>query len=360
MASLTKRGEIYYLEWRDDLGRHQRKSTRTKNRTAAERLLREFNSGSLTRHKSAHLPLEVHLKDFLAALSATCKPQQVGLVRERIERVLDATGCRKIEQLTPSRIIGTVGTFDSLKKPGTLLSVASRKYYLRSMKQFSKWLCVERRYPHDVLASLNLRSILKRWISAEDAGQTPRTRFSDAELQTLFQHLATSETVICGLTPLERLRVYRLAACTGLRKTELSYLTPNWIDLEAATLVVPAGRAKAKRRDTIVLPAPSVEWLKTWLSGLPADQEIFPRLRQIKAAQMLRRDLLAAGLPDVKDGARMVFHSVRHTFCSKLFESDLTLAEAVSQARHSDPRQTMAYTHVDRATLKSKLDGGQW
>lgn len=377
MANLYQRtsGGNFYIEWRDELGRNQRKSTGTRNRVAAEKLLREFErGGGSTTHKLAHLPLEQHAKDFITALAATTKPQQTKLAKERLNRVLATTGCTKIEQLTPSRVVSAIGTFrvrdqrfvqrrrkrgqDTEVQPDTdrPLSVRSKKFYLQIMRQFAKWLQTERRYPVDVLASLNVRHVMKMWVSADDTGESTRNRLTDEELQTLFTFLASDTRVVQGVSAMDRLRAYRLACNTGLRRTELSYLQPAWIDLGTGTLTVPAGRAKAKRRDTVVLSPPFVDWLVTWLPELPKSQEVLPRLRQINTGKLLRADLAAAGLPTERDGELLDFHCLRHTYCTRLWEQGLTVAEAVAQARHSDPKLTLAYTHVDQTRLRDKLN----
>src|SRR4029078_1488128 len=65
-----------------------------------------------------------------------------------------------------------------------------------------------------------------------------------------------------------------------------------------------------------------------------------------KAADMIRPDLEAAGIPFVvegPDGARYAdFHALRHSFIALLDRSGATLKEAMQLARHSDPKLTMA------------------
>lgn len=374
MAHLYQRnGGIYYIEWRDELGKHHKKSTRTANRIAAERLLKEHDAGAIPTHKQANLPLEHHVKDFIAAMQATTKPQQWQNAKSEIERIIAAIGCTKIEHLTPAKVISVVGSFRKrnpryVQKKGNRdgitpdtdkpLSVTTKKSYLKSIRHFTRWLVAERRYPHDVLSGLDLRRVLKQWISDDDVGVTTRNRYTDEEIQKLLAFVECDTRVIKGLSPADRYRAYRIAANTGLRRLELSRMTPGWFDLDTGKLVIPAGKSKAKRSDTVVLPDDFVAWLRTWLPSLPARQEILPRLRAVNTAAVLRKDLERAGLPTMRDGEALDFHCLRHTFCSRLWEAGLALPEAKQQSRHATAEMILRYSHVDHDQIKRKLGDG--
>src|SRR5262249_24862075 len=79
-------------------------------------------------------------------------------------------------------------------------------------------------------------------------------------------------------------------------------------------------------------PAGEPVWPGTWADG--------------DAAEMLRIDLEAAGVPYVVEGPDgplyADFHSLRHSYIALLDRSGATLKEAMQLARHSDPKLTMA------------------
>src|SRR5207249_2348211 len=65
-----------------------------------------------------------------------------------------------------------------------------------------------------------------------------------------------------------------------------------------------------------------------------------------KAAEMIRMDLEAAGIPYVVEGPDgplfADFHALRHSYIALLDKAGATLKEAMQLARHSDPKLTMA------------------
>ena len=77
-----------------------------------------------------------------------------------------------------------------------------------------------------------------------------------------------------------------------------------------------------------------------------------------KPADMLKRDLKAAGIPYRDASGRVAdFHALRHTFITRLVRSGVALAVAKSLARHSTITLTMDhYTHTLMEDERSALD----
>src|SRR5439155_4976937 len=77
------------------------------------------------------------------------------------------------------------------------------------------------------------------------------------------------------------------------------------------------------------------------------------------AAEMLRGDLAAAGIP-YRDGAGRVadFHALRHSYITLLERSGVSPKMAQKLARHSDIRLTMnVYTHAQLHDLAGAVEG---
>src|SRR5262249_45870463 len=135
---------------------------------------------------------------------------------------------------------------------------------------------------------------------------------------------------------------------TGFRSDELASLLPASFDLDAEppTVVCRAGYTKNGKTATQPLPAEIAEVLRGYLADRPAEQPVWPGSWHERAADMLRDDLEAAGIPYVIEGPdgplHADFHALRHSYVALLDQAGLTLKQAMQLARHSDPKLTMA------------------
>ncbi len=69
------------------------------------------------------------------------------------------------------------------------------------------------------------------------------------------------------------------------------------------------------------------------------------------------RDYDAAGIPEIAPGGTLVFHGLRHTYCSLLIESGANVKEAQTLLRHMDPKITMnVYSHVGKHRLAATAE----
>jgi hypothetical protein len=102
--------------------------------------------------------------------------------------------------------------------------------------------------------------------------------------------------------------------------------------------------------------------LALYLRGKPAARPVWPGSWKDRAADVLRVDLAAAGVPYTVQGPDgplyADFHSLRHTFITMLERSGASPKAAQALARHSDIRLTMnRYTHADQAALARAVNG---
>jgi site-specific recombinase XerD len=89
--------------------------------------------------------------------------------------------------------------------------------------------------------------------------------------------------------------------------------------------------------------------------GRSPDELLFVNLPRIDSfAEMLHKDMKAAGISITVAGERVDFHALRHTYVTNLVASGMNPKTAMDLARHSDVNLTFArYAHV---TTRQKAD----
>jgi len=148
---------------------------------------------------------------------------------------------------------------------------------------------------------------------------------------------------------------------TGFRAGEVASLKPDSfaLDAEPPVALLPARITKNRQGATQPLPPDVAEQLRAYLAGKPAGFPLWPGNWSDNAADMLRLELDACGIPDVIEGPNgplyADFHSLRHSYIALLDKSGATLKEAMQLARHSDPKLTMAVSGRARCTTWAPL-----
>ncbi len=290
-----------------------------------------------------------HVEDFIATLRASgTTPKHLANTKHRLEAVIVAIGANRIGDLTPSAAQRAVG---AMLEGEEAISLRTANSYLTSVKHFSRWLWRDGRARTHVLAPL------KGYNVATDRRRVRRA-LSDLEIGRLLRCAFEGPNVLGMIGP-DRAMLYALAVGTGLRANELRSLTPESFALDAtpATVTVEAGYSKHRRRDVLPLPPALASGLKPWLASKAPGERVF-KLRD-RAAEMLRADLTAAEIPITTQDGVADFHSLRHTFISRLVRSGVNVKLAQELARHSDPKLTLnVYSHVgmeDKALAMSNL-----
>ena len=313
-------------------------------------------------------PLREHVADWAAALRAAGRTaKHVKLVRSRVARLLDATGARRVSELEPETFQAAVEHLHDADG----LSLQTCLHYVRAVKGFAKWLRDVKRSRDDRLAPV-------KGYNAEQDRRLVRRELGDGEL-TAVLGAAESGPPVLGMAGPDRAVLYGVALTTGLRADELRTLTPQSFDLDAAppVVVVEAKRSKRRKRDTQPLPRQIAARLRDWLDGKPSGAPCF-RFPEDKAAKLIRADLRAAREASV-DGAATAaerearersdflrykadagvadFHSLRHTFVSRLVRSGCNPKLAQKLARHSTPVLTLGrYAHAELADGAAALE----
>lgn len=146
--------------------------------------------------------------------------------------------------------------------------------------------------------------------------------------------------------------VIRFAILTGLRKGEIIGLRWHDIDLTRCQLVIHAARAKGKRSRHVPLNDSAFEILKRLPAPVSPDALVFPNQVGRPMENLhhhFRRAARAAGLKGVS------FHTLRHTFASRIVMATGSLVEARELLGHRDYRVTLRYAHLTDAHLRKAI-----
>jgi integrase len=265
--------------------------------------------------------------------------EQVKLVVYRAERIVEACRVRTLSDLSASRVQKFLA---DLRADG--LSIQTSNHYLRAIKQFSRWLLRDCRAGEDPLAFISMLNV------ATDR-RHDRRPLTETEFTALIAATTTGKTM-SRLTGQDRAMLYRVAAYTGLRASELASLTPESFRLADTppTVTVLAAYSKHRRQDVLPLHPSLVESLRPWLAGKKPGSPVWPGTwaRGKRAGKTLQRDLKVAGIPYIDDqGLYADFHALRHTFITNMIKSGINPKTAQSLARHSTIDLTMnVYTKL--------------
>ena len=377
-TKVKERSKVWSARYRDADG-ILREEKLFRDKTASQQKLNELvrkselgRAGLVNPHEQhAKMPLADHLDQFIADLRNRGRSvAHVDLIETRVRSLIGKSKAKFIGDLSASQVQTSLAT---LQDEG--LSQQTVNHYLRAIKQFSRWLVKDRRTAVDALQHLAGGNV------ATDR-RLERRELSDGELRLLLDAARTGKPSL-GLTGWQRFALYATALGTGLRANELASLTRRSFDLtdETATVSIEAAHEKARRGDTLPLPPDLAEMLKPWLATLGGDEPLWPGpwARQKRASKFLQVDLANARLRWLetadddeqreamektdflkyrdRDDQQADFHSLRHTFLSRLGRSGASAKVMQRLARHSTVELTIGrYTHAGLFDLSAAVN----
>jgi integrase len=196
----------------------------------------------------------------------------------------------------PARRYPRATVFALMEQAGRGASPQTVNHHVQALRAFGRWLAGKRlpSNPFDRLTLLN---------TATDRRHDRRELTAD-ELRHMLALTGASEQNFRGLAGADRAALYLTACATGFRVRALAGLTPSDFDLDAdvPVVVLPARLAKNKRQKVQPLPADVAPVLRCYLAGRPKTSPVWPGAWRTTAAEMLRMDLAAAGIPYTVDG----------------------------------------------------------
>jgi site-specific recombinase XerC len=336
-----KKSEKWFILFTDEHGKRRKKigyvSKRDTERLAMklEERAAKIRNGDLNPKDEAYRvhegrPLPEHLVDFgryLIAKGGSAKHAEAA--RRQISRVVELAKVKRISDLTLSKAIEAIG---ALRGEG--LGQETLNHHSRAVKAFSRWLWRDGRAREHHLAHLTTSS-------AEGDRRHVRRALTLDEAARVVQ-AAEAGPDSMGMTGPDRAVLYAVALGTGFRAEELRTLTPELFKLDSDRPTVTARACYTKNGREAVQPIAMslADRLRPWLATKPPGRPVFEGMH-IRTAEMLRRDLKAAGIPYETDSGVADFHSLRGCYISYLVSSGASVKTCQTLARHSTPSLTI-------------------
>lgn len=352
---VKKYSKRWYIEFRDASGLLRRvpgySDKRATEQKAAE-LERASARGEVgmadTRAPHRRKPLKDHVADYRTTLETkNDDPKHFRQTERAILRILESAGAVMLGDLAKDRLEVALA---KLRVEGK--SPRTYNYYLTAVRGFFRWMVRQDRLENNPLDHLGR-------VNEEADRRRVRRSVALEELDRLIR-VAEAGEPFRGLCGTDRAMLYRLAALTGLRCSELASLTPQSFDLNRTPAVVCVVAKVSKRRKEDVLPLRTdfSEMLKAWLTEKCQTEKIFPGTWHLRAAEMLRKDLVEAKITYRDERGRVFdFHSTRVQFVTSLARAGVHPKTAQQLARHSDINLTMGvYTKIDLTDLGEAVE----
>ncbi|MEC8493740.1 MAG: site-specific integrase, partial [Planctomycetota bacterium] len=300
---------------------------------------------------AANRTIDLLLEEFSATLRARGRTENY--VRKAVRRASKAfagSGARALPDVQGGRLERFLET-----ERNHGMSFRTSNHYLAACRAFTKWTVEEGFLGRDPLAGL------KPLNAKLDPRRERRALSFDDELPRLIR-AAAEGPVYRGVTGPMRAHVYRLAAETGLRVSELVAVRVGDLELEGGrpALTLPARATKNRQEARLELRLETARELEPLIATkLPSAPLLgLPRSFKDKATRWLRFDLEAAEIPYKDDRGRVAdFHALRASFVSGLVGSGANARVVQTMARHSSAELTLSiYSKLGRDDERHALE----
>ena len=387
MASLRKRGKVWYYRYVDADGVRQTARGCTDKRAteelahAAEAKAAKIRAGlvdpkELAYRDHAARPLAEHLTAWAESLASKgATPKHIELSTGRARRIVAIIrGARladidppkntkradlpdfekrlaewvapvRLADLTAERVQQALAT---LRAEGR--SLATCNHYRTAIKVFAKWCADTHRTRDDVLRGV------KGYNAREDRRHDRRT-LSLPELHRLIE-AAENGPIVLGIAGPARALCYRLAVATGLRYGEIASIRPASFDWKVPSVRVAASYTKNGAEAELPLPNDLADDLKRFVATIAPGSPVWPLPRD-KGADLLQADLAVAKIPyQDESGLFFDFHALRCQTATLADAAGVSPRVVQKLMRHSTLELTGRYTRpraVDIEAAASRL-----
>lgn len=363
MASVYKRPDVkgnkWYFSHKDERGKSRVRVGFTDKR-ATQRLANDLEKNAQRIRDGLVDPAEErlkehrarsiydHLEEFEQARRTRKRTaKHIKSTTNRIESAIETLGWERIGDIDAGQLELYLGELRAERD----WSAKSYNAHLAAIKSFTNWLWQMGR------CTINPLGSLARAPENEDP-KRPRREITSDEAVCL---LAAAEAgpKLVRVTGGDRAMLYRLLLGTGLRFSEAMSLTPESFVLDHASgpcVRVSPEDSKNRKATFQPLPVDLADQIRPWVASKKPGKPLW-RTPHNACRAWLQKDLKAAGV-EYQDarGEFIDFHSLRHTFVTRLNRAGVPVAIAMSLARHSDPKLTlMAYDHANNADRRAAL-----
>ncbi|MHB1034705.1 MAG: tyrosine-type recombinase/integrase [Pirellulales bacterium] len=357
-TKITVQSEKWYVSYCDANGKRKRVPAYRDERASRAKLqeielhVEHQQAGIADPFQEHHKrPLAEHLDDYRGAMRAKGNtPLTVSNLCGKVEKLLEGCKYRHIPDMlaSPERASTWLA-----ERRAAGLSACTSNGYLGALKGFCHWLVTYGRMAkHPFLPIRNMNAAVDR---RRERRAEPMTT-----IWRIIETAKTSGRKVKGLSGPDRAIVYTAAAYTGFRAQELASLTPASMNLDGdmPTITVQACHSKHRRQDVQPIPRDLADLLTAWSGGLARDAKFWPGYWWKHAAEMLRVDLAAAGVPyEDEDGLVFDFHAFRHSYITHVARSGADPKTVQRLARHASFQITFdRYSHVSLSDSAAALD----
>ena len=357
----------FLIVYEDRNGKRRTRSVNAENRAEAvavwhemerrERRIREKvdDADVIDSREADKRPLADHVADWRADVSrGRATDKHAKLLETRVLHVFKGCGFQRLSEIKAEAVERfvdglrrTAQTKPRIKDLGPA-TAQTKQHYVRALRQVSRWFHETKRTRTHVLGKLEgfERSEIQRDAKHE------RCDLTDDELARLIRAAENGKRRL-GMRGKDRAMAYRIAIGTGFRANEIRSLRRDSFALDGnpPTITVASSYTKNGKRAEQPINPSLAAILAPWLNDRLANGPVLPLPR--KTASMMRYDLKIAGI-DYRDDAGRVkdFHSLRHSYVTRVVMSGASVAVCKELARHSDVSLTIdRYTTVRLADM---------
>lgn len=295
-------------------------------------------------------PIADHLQAFEdSLLNRNCCQEHIATCMHRLRRMVRDCGIETLADVDVPMVEAYLARRQ--RDPADRFSAQSRKHYARNALALGGFLLKSGRVSRNPFAGLttdmNVEADRKRIRRALTADECQRLLSAKYDRRWLG-----------GLSPEDRRVTYLIMITTGLRRGEVSSLTPESFDLngDQPTIRVEGKWTKNKRVAVLPLRQDVAAQIRDWLDGKEAGVELLP-LRKGKKTAMIRADLRAAQIAYETPQGIVDLHSLRTTFATNLARGGVSLSLAQKLCRHSTPHLTaVVYQRLNLDDLQKAVE----
>ena len=372
MSNLYKRAGSpnWMMRFTDEHGKDIRRSTRTKNHTAAQLMLTEEVRNVELRRAGINAPSAVASREDIGKLAlrfeadqlrAGIAPRWAKQQREKLQRLIRERGIRSINELTADLLI------DYRDRELAGLAIGTQEKYILAVSSFCKWALQQRPpliaanpAPHAMPRQTRRQASIRKY-------QNYRRPLTEHEVPRLLG----AEPELAYMRPVwHRFRkpLYTVAMGTGLRRETLEEIVVEMIRLDAPSpfIAIPPELMKSGRPLNMPLADPAVrDAVETLVSHAYARS---PKHRKYTGrpfapvpdvSSTFNADLERAGIPLIDAlGYRVDFHSLRQTFGTRLALAGKSIFEVAELMDHASIETTRKlYAQVGLTGNEHRLSG---
>lgn len=284
-------------------------------------------------------PLSSLLEKFKEAIASSSTPEYARLIHYRTKAIIEKIGATRADHIEPAKVqLAVAALADSLR---------TRNHYTAAAKQFCRWLIDNGHARRNPVAGLKpaKHDADKRYI---------RRAMTQEEWAKLSKATMESNKRFRGLDGKDRYILYLIVLSTGWRVGGLKSLRAGSFGKDGL-IAMEAKHSKNRKEQKKFLPDPIAKQVAEYLQDRPSHELVWPGTWPQDAAEMLRVDLVAAGISHITDEGVLDFHSFRNTSITWLLEAGTPIYLVQRHADHASPAQTMRYARPKRDNLDDAI-----